>query len=153
MESRANQRPASKHLGALVLVGLTPAGLLYAMTKVLRGGLDGGRAEAVVLATVCGVVAALAMLFELRDRWLHGGSLVSAQVTLLRVVAVVAFLIAMATSFLTSYIAPALILLPSGLVYVSVVMPPKKPGQRSREAQAARRAEQSRQRRGGRRRR
>ena len=145
---------ALRFKATLALYVLTILGLLYAMVAALSHGAGGAWVAEVVFASLCATVAAGAMLVDLGDLWVRERRLELRSVAMVRAQAVVTFLAAAATCLLTGFSAPLFILVPGVLIYLSVVYPLRRPGERREnpERPPAQAQAKSRQRRGGRKR-
>ena len=154
MKSTGFASLAPRFKAALALYVLTILGLLYAMVATLSHSAGGARVAEVVFASLCGMVAAGAMLVDLGDLWVRARRLELRSVAIVRAQAVVTFIAAAATCLLTGFSAPLFILVPGVLIYLSVVYPLRRPGQQREtpDRSPAQAPTRSRQRRGGRKR-
>jgi hypothetical protein len=157
MTAADRRRVRMSQVAGLAVLVITGLGLgVYASSSVAEAA-DGAQVAAIVFSTLCGVVAVFAMFIDLSDLWLRGRRLPPRSARLLRYLAIIAMLSAMATSLLggNGYLPVAL--LPAAAVHYFAVRPSgvrRRPGQdRVPQGSAASAAARSRQRRGGRKRR
>jgi len=110
-------RPTFAQIAGLAVFVITALILGGVMGSALNAALDTVAKAADIFSTLSGAIAMLEMFIGIGDIWLRGGKLRPVSAKLLRALAIVGILAAMATSLLGRNTSLPIILLPATAVY------------------------------------